>query len=808
MANIRKSFNFREGVKVDDSVLVVAGTRVGIGTTVPIKDFDVRGDVGVTGLTTTNTLQVIGTSTFLGSVGIGTTNITGAASTLNTAIINTGIVTANSYYGDGSTLSNLPTSPFSSATFGKYVLSSNIGIGSTNPVYDLQVGNDPESGKGVGIDSTTGNIKTSGIITATSFVGNVSGLTGIVTAVGGGTTISLDTDIPISFSSGKLKIYSTSPDGVIQQTSSSGEIQIKLYSTSDISTELLQIRGTASGSGTIPGLSAEFKPQAGVELSYAGTKRFETTGAGVTISGVCTATSFVGDLTGTASVASVALALSQGAAYSADNIIGGIGSFGSVGLGITNPSTDIQIVNSDNAVITLGRATSATGNNGAIGFGKTSASFPYSNANSLDILNYGIGNINFYLEAGTPGISTGDFHWHRRGNYSRLMTLTNGGKLGIGITQPIDTLHVVGTSTVTNKAYFGNDVQVVGDVTAQSIDVQTLSISQLTGNLIGNVNASSGLSTFTNAKVTTSLGINATAVAGFKVNSGYSSFNVDTSGNVGVKTDSSDFNGIDALQSSVIVGSVGIGTTSLRSAVDFSDAGQNGLIGMTTTNRYMIPPSITSTERSAIASVQDGALIYNETNDRLEVYPNSTVGWVGISTGSSGGGGGGASALNDLTDVNAGSPTDNQALSWDSSTSKWIPQTVVTDDSRTTKAGTTGSIAKDASVDLNITGFKSYALLKVAIDAPAWVVLYTNDTTRTADDSRAEGTDPSPGSGVIAEVLTTTAGASTFVMSPGVIGWNDDGSPSTTIYAKVKNKRSTAGSNTITVTLTVLKLES
>ena len=28
MANIRKTFNFREGVKVDDSVLVVAGTRV------------------------------------------------------------------------------------------------------------------------------------------------------------------------------------------------------------------------------------------------------------------------------------------------------------------------------------------------------------------------------------------------------------------------------------------------------------------------------------------------------------------------------------------------------------------------------------------------------------------------------------------------------------------------------------------------------------------------------------------------------------------------------------------------------------
>jgi len=126
--------------------------------------------------------------------------------------------------------------------------------------------------------------------------------------------------------------------------------------------------------------------------------------------------------------------------------------------------------------------------------------------------------------------------------------------------------------------------------------------------------------------------------------------------------------------------------------------------------------------------------------------------------------------------------------------------------SRTTKAGTTGTLAANASADLNITGaFKSYALLKVAINHPAWVVLYTNDTTRTADDARAEGTDPTPGSGVLAEVLTTTAGASTFVMTPGLIGWNDDGTPATTIYAKVKNKDSS--SRAITVTLTVIQLE-
>ena len=141
----------------------------------------------------------------------------------------------------------------------------------------------------------------------------------------------------------------------------------------------------------------------------------------------------------------------------------------------------------------------------------------------------------------------------------------------------------------------------------------------------------------------------------------------------------------------------------------------------------------------------------------------------------------------------------SEATNW-----KWADQS--TSPTRTTASATTGSLAADASADLSITGFKSYALLKIAINHPAWVVLYTNDTTRTADDSRAEGTDPTPGSGVLAEVITTTAGASTFVMSPGLIGWNDDGTPSTTVYAKVKNKDSS--SRAITVTLTLISMES
>ena len=128
--------------------------------------------------------------------------------------------------------------------------------------------------------------------------------------------------------------------------------------------------------------------------------------------------------------------------------------------------------------------------------------------------------------------------------------------------------------------------------------------------------------------------------------------------------------------------------------------------------------------------------------------------------------------------------------------------------SRTTTTATTSSIAQTASADITIpTPGKSFALLKIAIDAPAWVVLYTDTSSRTSDASRTEGTDPTPGSGVLAEVSTTSSGTSTFKMTPGLIGWNDDGTPASQIYAKVVNKRATTGSNTITVTLTSIKLE-
>ena len=128
--------------------------------------------------------------------------------------------------------------------------------------------------------------------------------------------------------------------------------------------------------------------------------------------------------------------------------------------------------------------------------------------------------------------------------------------------------------------------------------------------------------------------------------------------------------------------------------------------------------------------------------------------------------------------------------------------------SRTTTSASTGSIAQAASANITIpTAGKSFSLLKVAISAPAYVILYVSSATRSSDSSRSEGTDPLPGSGVLAEVSTTTNGASTFLMTPAVLGWNDDSTPASQIYAKVVNKRATTGSNAITVTLTSVAME-
>jgi plastocyanin len=123
--------------------------------------------------------------------------------------------------------------------------------------------------------------------------------------------------------------------------------------------------------------------------------------------------------------------------------------------------------------------------------------------------------------------------------------------------------------------------------------------------------------------------------------------------------------------------------------------------------------------------------------------------------------------------------------------------------SRTSPSQATSSIANGAAANLDITGYKGYALYTITTSAAAWVTLYTDGTARTADASRGEGTDPAPDAGVIAEVITT--GAQTVKLSPGTIGYNLESTPTTNIPVTVRNKSGSAA--VITVALQILQLE-
>lgn len=171
--------------------------------------------------------------------------------------------------------------------------------------------------------------------------------------------------------------------------------------------------------------------------------------------------------------------------------------------------------------------------------------------------------------------------------------------------------------------------------------------------------------------------------------------------------------------------------------------------------------------------------------------------------------GGGATALSSLTDVViTGTPTDGQVLKYNTATSKWINGTDATGGggalpTRATVSGVTSSLADGGVGPINITGYRSYMLMKVQTSAAAWVRIYTSESARIADASRLEGTDPLPGAGVVAEIITT--GAQTVLISPGALGFNDEGPVTTNIPCRVTNK--SGGTAAITVTLTALQLE-
>ena len=160
--------------------------------------------------------------------------------------------------------------------------------------------------------------------------------------------------------------------------------------------------------------------------------------------------------------------------------------------------------------------------------------------------------------------------------------------------------------------------------------------------------------------------------------------------------------------------------------------------------------------------------------------------------------------VNDIGNVTVTNAQPNDYLSWNGSA--WVNGQISSAsglEARTTASATANNLGNGGNADLTITAAKTYALHAIQTSHAAWVTLYTDSTSRSNDAARNETTDPLPGAGVIAEVITSDG--SKQRITPGTIGYNDESTPTTDAYIKVVNKSGNTAN--IIVTLHFVKLE-
>jgi len=169
-SNFKTVVNFRDGIQVDNDDIVSSNGFVGIGSTLPRDTLDVRGNTIIDGNVTASTLNVSGVNT-LGTVEGTTLTISGVTSIGNLTVDSAGIVTSVSgvltYYGDGGSLLNLPTSQWVDTDVGlgftSIYAAGNVGMGTTDPRATVQIGQNIQA------DGPTG------VITASAFNGPLQG---------------------------------------------------------------------------------------------------------------------------------------------------------------------------------------------------------------------------------------------------------------------------------------------------------------------------------------------------------------------------------------------------------------------------------------------------------------------------------------------------------------------------------------------------------------------------------------------------------------------------------------------------------
>ena len=641
---------FNEIKLESDSIIVGSGVSIGSGIVTapdPTGIVTYYGDARyLQGMPTSQWLDVDAGLGFIsiynvGNVGVGTddprfmlqiggntdTSVAGFASGVGISsegnVIATGIVTASSFVGIGSLLTLLNADELVSGTIDNDRLPEGIQI--------------------TGIATATtfnGQLNTTGIATASSFIGDLTGnLTGDEIVVSGIVTAN-------TFDGQQLNVT-----GLATATTFNGQLNTTGVATA--SSFIGNLEGdeiVITGIITATSLDGDVVGTASTALTLSGTPDIEVSNI---ISGIITGTRFEGDVIGTATTATD---LTSNADIEIDRIIVGVSSVkstlgvgtnpltGNITVGVTTSGVGADILvdrfaginttdgipaslrllsDKQESAITIGSSVAINGDNAQIRYANNSISFPYSTHNSLDFINYGDGNINCYLQSGAPGIGTGDFHWHN--NDSVIMSLTYGGNLGLGITNPSQRLNVQGISTFSDDAFFSSNVSISGNLTISSLNVSSIN-ANLFGNVTGDI-VSSGISTFNDVSIGNTAFVESQVIVGtgitipshipFAVNPGEGQFFVDDTSSVGIGTNIIGNEFVLDVYGGISGTQVSVGATIPQSSVDFANAG----IG--TNTGFMIPPKVSDAERVGLATVT-GAFIYNTTSNKLQVYTGSS----------------------------------------------------------------------------------------------------------------------------------------------------------------------------------------
>ena len=737
-------------------------SNVGIGTTNPTSALTVSGDVKVTGIITASSFSGNASSaTYATSSGIATYSSNAGIATYATSAgiatfaTSAGIATYATSSGIATYSSNAGIATFAtSAGIATYATSAGIATYSSN------------AGIATNAQGLTGTPNLNvGIITATSFVGSGTNLTGIVTSIVAGTNVT------ISGSTGQVTINASGGSSSQFVTTAAG-----IHTLSNVGI------GTTNPQGTL---------QVGTGITMYGS------------TGIISATTFVGSFSGSIT--------------NATNLTGGYANASQLNVsGVTTISQGrIQADGSSNLRFGNLAAGSGSGRNIAIG---DQVLYSLSSGQGRNI---GIGELSYYdttsgqyniglgIQAGQK-ITTGNYNVILGGYDGQtgldIRTTSNNVVIADGqgnIRQYINSSGNVGIkTTVITEA-----LTVSGIVSATSF-YGTLNAGQLTGTLpaidgsalIGVVGSGGGIIIQGNG---TPVGTAGTINFGSNINVTFASGIATVSGNglatyanvagiatyattAGVSTTSGTANYATTAGVSTTSGTAGYATTAgISSAV-------SGTININTTG--IITASSFSGSGSGLTNLPAGQLTGTLPAIDGSALLNVTAAGTGIAIRDDN------ASVGSATTVNFGTGLDVTF----SSGIATITASGGSLQSRTIVSGVTTSIANLGIGNTNITGFKSYALMKVGLSTTGWLRLYTDSTSRANDASRSVGEDPAPGSGVIAEVVTTGI-STTQIISPFVMGGNLDNSPTTTIYAAITNLSGTTQS--ITANLTILQLE-